>query len=231
LLLSEQQQTVLHLAARNGDASLCLMLIANGAHMNVVSADHRSPADVAHDEGYTELSNRLKYSGGVHRLRCTGPSLQRALMWNNTSVEEEESLLNEMQSQWLVSVVEGCGHTRVALALKQAMHGHIIHRTHLLVHILSFVFKATNHHLHSCLSTRPHISGVPVSLASHNLALSMSVASHNVQKPPRLHDLAFFRWQLSSTLSNIAPDTNDGTDMGCEWLEKYCDFLWARHRL
>jgi hypothetical protein len=50
------------------------------------------------------LADHLCNSNGVHYLRCTGPSLERRLLWNDTSVlEQEEVMLDEMHAQWLGS--------------------------------------------------------------------------------------------------------------------------------
>jgi hypothetical protein len=69
---------------------------------------------------------------------CTGPSLERILVWNDTSELEKEPMLDEMQAEWLVKVVEGCGHACVGLTLWGAFDGRL--STRLLVGILGYVF-------------------------------------------------------------------------------------------
>jgi hypothetical protein len=60
-------------------------------------------------------------------------------------------MLDEMQAQWLARVAEGCAHARVGLTLREAFGGGL--STHMLLHVMGFVFGGTLAHLQSCIST------------------------------------------------------------------------------
>jgi hypothetical protein len=60
-------------------------------------------------------------------------------------------MLDEMQTQWLARVAEGCAHARVGLTLRGAFGGGL--STCMLLHVMGYVFGGTLAHLQSCIST------------------------------------------------------------------------------
>jgi hypothetical protein len=150
---SNQQETPLWAAANNGDAALCMVLILAGAEIAAVDICQETPADIARQQSHYALADHLQYSGGVHYLRCTGPSLERTLVWNGSGEwEGQEPILIEMQLQWLARVAEGCARARVGLTMQGAFDGRL--SKCVLVNILRYLFEGTEAHLLSCLSTR-----------------------------------------------------------------------------
>jgi hypothetical protein len=101
--------------------------------------------------GHVVLAAHLRNSNGAHCLRCTGPSLEPRLLWNDTTQQQQDAMLDEMQAQWLARVAEGCAHARVGLTLRGAFGGGL--SPSMLVHIMGYVFGGTQAHLQSCLST------------------------------------------------------------------------------
>jgi ankyrin repeat protein len=145
------QCTPLHLAAHAGHDGVCKLLTFEGADLTARSSTNEIPADVAQDSGHAALAAHLRNSNGAHCLRCTGPSLEPRLLWNDTNLQQQDTMLNEMQGQWLARVVEGCAHARVGLTLRGAFRGGL--STRMLLHIMGYVFGGTPAHLQSCIST------------------------------------------------------------------------------
>ena len=52
--------TPLHLAASRGNGALCDTLVGKGADPAAISADGKTPADVAHERGHVPLGERLR---------------------------------------------------------------------------------------------------------------------------------------------------------------------------
>jgi ankyrin repeat protein len=146
-----QQYTPLHFAARYGHGSTSMLLVFEGADLNARTFTNFTPAAKALSSGHAALAAHLRSSNGAHCLRCTGPSLERRLLWNDTSQQQQETMLDEMQAQWLARVAEGCAHARVGLTLRGAFSGGL--STRMLLHVMGFVFGGTLAHLQSCIST------------------------------------------------------------------------------
>jgi hypothetical protein len=143
--------TPLHLAAMYGDDLICLLLTFEGADLTARSFHDNTPADAALFRSHTSLAAHLRNSSnGVHCLRCTGPSLKRSLLWNDTTQQQQEMMLHAMQTQWLARVAEGCAHARVGLTLRGAFSGGL--STDMLLHVMGYVFDETQAHLQSCIS-------------------------------------------------------------------------------
>jgi ankyrin repeat protein len=98
---SAKQFTPLHLAAMFGHDGVCKLLTFEGADLTARSSVNEIPADVAQDNGYDSLAAHLRNSNGAHCLRCTGPSLEPMLLWNDTTLQQQDTMLDEMQAQWL----------------------------------------------------------------------------------------------------------------------------------
>jgi hypothetical protein len=73
------------------------------------------------------------------------------LLWNDTNQQQQETMLDEMQAQWLARVAEGCAHARVGLTLRGAFSGGL--STCMLLHVMGYVFGGTLAHLQSSIST------------------------------------------------------------------------------
>jgi hypothetical protein len=144
--------TPLHRAAFHGHDAICMLLTFKGADLTARSIQDQTPADNAQINGHASLAAHLHSSNGVHCLRCTGPSLRRRLLWNDTNQQQQETMLDEMQAQWLARVAEGCAHARVGLTLRGAFSGGL--STCMLLHVMGYVFGGTQVHLQSCISTR-----------------------------------------------------------------------------
>jgi ankyrin repeat protein len=154
-----QQVTPLFDAALCGHNSTCMLLTFKGADRTALCSAgttaghllHLTPDEAADMQGHTALAAHLRSSYTVCCLRCTGPSLEPRLFWNDTTPQQEETVLDEMQAQWLARVAEGCAHARVGLTLRGAFSGGL--STDLLLHVMDYVFGGTQAHLQSCIST------------------------------------------------------------------------------
>jgi hypothetical protein len=141
--------TPLHLAAMFGHESTCILLAFKGADLTSRGSGHRYRcAELA---GHTALAAHLRNGNGAHCLRCTGPSLEPRLLWNDTPQQQQDAMLDEMQVQWLAKVAEGCAQARVGLTLRGAFGGGL--STSILLHVIGYVFGGTQAHLQSCIST------------------------------------------------------------------------------
>jgi ankyrin repeat protein len=146
------QCTPLQFAALNGHDSTSMLLAFEGADLTARISTNHTPTSLALSEGHAALAAHLRSTnGGAHYLRCTGPSLERRLLWNDTNQQQQETMLDEMQAQWLARVVEGCAHARVGLTLRGAFGGGL--STCMLLHVMGYVFGGTLAHLQSCIST------------------------------------------------------------------------------
>jgi ankyrin repeat protein len=144
--------TPLHLAALQGHDTICMLLTFKGADLTARTFNNnQTPADAAQINGHASLAAHLRSSNSVHCLRCTGPSLERRLLWNDTNQQQQEAMLDEMQAQWLTRVAEGCAHARVGLTLRGAFSGGL--STCMLLHVMDYVFGGTQVHFQSCIST------------------------------------------------------------------------------
>jgi ankyrin repeat protein len=166
---ADQQLTPLHFAALFGNDSMCMLFNFSGADVTARSSANRTPADIAQFKGHAALAAHLRSSTGAHCLRCTGPCLQRRLLWNDTDHLQQEVILDEMQAQWLARVAEGCAHARVGLTLRGAFNGGL--STSMLLHVMGYVFGETRAHLQSCISTGRTM------VARRGLATQMPVVS------------------------------------------------------
>jgi ankyrin repeat protein len=146
-----KQHTPLHFAAMSGHISTSMLLVFEGADLTARTSTNYSPAKLALGRGHAALAAHLRSSNGAHCLRCTGPSLERKLLWNDTNQQQQETMLDEMQAQWLARVAEGCAHARVGLTLRGAFSGGL--STRMLLHVMGYVFGGTHVHLQSCIST------------------------------------------------------------------------------
>jgi hypothetical protein len=144
-------ETSLHLAAMNGHDGTSMLLVFEGADLTARTSDNFTPASLALSQGHTALAAHLRSSNGAHCLHCTGPYLERRLLWNDTTQQQQETMLDEMQAQWLARVAEGCAHARVGLTLRGAFSGGL--STCMLLHVMGYVFGGTLAHLQSCIST------------------------------------------------------------------------------
>jgi hypothetical protein len=148
---ANNQITPLHLAAQTGHDTTCVLLTFKGADLDAHSSYNQTPADHAQRKGHAALAAHLHNGNGAHCLRCTGPSLELRLLWNDTTQQQQDAMLDEMQAQWLAKVAEGCAHARVGLTLRGAFGGGL--STGMLVHVMGYVFGGTQEHLQSCIST------------------------------------------------------------------------------
>jgi hypothetical protein len=81
------------------------------------------------------------------------------------ALAEEEVLLDDLQSQWMAKVVQGCAHARVGLTIRAAYGGRL--SAPVLAHILSFVFEGCSTvHLFSCLTTQRVAAGLKLRLGA-----------------------------------------------------------------
>jgi hypothetical protein len=146
-----QQRTPLHLAAMKGHDSTSMLLVFEGADLTARTSANHTPAGLALRQGHAALAAHLRSTNGAHCLRCTGPSLERRLLWNDTNQQQQETMLDEMQAQWFARVAEGCAHARVGLTLRGAFGGGL--STRMLLHVMGYVFGGTLAHLQSSIST------------------------------------------------------------------------------
>jgi ankyrin repeat protein len=254
---NSNQRTPLHLAALNDHDSTCILLTFAGADLHARASTNQTPAEIAQSKGHDALAVHLRYSNGAHCLRCMGPSLERRLLWNDTTQQQQDVMLDEMQAQWLARVAEGCAHARVGLTLRGAFGGGL--STSMLMHVMGYVFGGTQVHLQSCISTErmtaaaacSAIEGdVPAVSVAENVVLAAERVELGGQQQllPKLalvsHALALAatpapqpqvmcveaRQQLQATLARLSAAAKAG-EGGCEWLLANCDFLQRRHRL
>jgi hypothetical protein len=128
-----------------------MLLVFEGADLTAHTSSNETPASLAMSKGHAALAAHLCSNNGAHCLRCTGPSLERRLLWNDTSQQQQKTMLDEMQAQWLARVAEGCAHARVGLTLRGAFGSGL--STRRLQHVMGYVFGGTLAHLQSCIST------------------------------------------------------------------------------
>jgi hypothetical protein len=146
------QMTPLHWAAYQCHESICLALVLAGANRLAANVNQNTTTEIARSQGHITLANHMQHSGGVHLLRCTGPSRERKLVWDDTSEAEEEAMLDVMQAEWLAKVAQGRAHARVGQVLQRVHRGQV--SMELLTHILGFAIGGTAAHLMSCVSQR-----------------------------------------------------------------------------
>jgi ankyrin repeat protein len=145
------QCTPLHFAAMNAHDSTSMLLVFEGADLTARTSFNDTPASLALSKGHYALAARLRSSNGARCLRCTGPTLERRLLWNDTDQQQQETMLDDMQSQWLARVAEGCAHARVELALRGVFSGGL--STRMLLHAMGCVFGGALAHLQSRIPT------------------------------------------------------------------------------
>jgi hypothetical protein len=233
--------TPLHLAALHGHDALCMLLTFEGADLTARTSRNQSPgdmspADAAQFRGHVSLAAHLRSSNGVHCLRCTGPSLERRLLWNDTNKQQQDTMLDGMQAQWLARVAEGCAHARVGLALRGVFGGAL--STCMLVHIMGYVFGGTQAHLQSCISTGRMTAAAAVEkqalpprlgLMSYALALQVERFLEQVTPCSMVLEKAAAK-RLHAGISELMAASDDTMEEGgCMWLHGYCDFLQQRH--
>jgi ankyrin repeat protein len=148
---NDQQCTPLHFAAMKDHDSTSMLLVFEGADLNARTSNNDTPTSLALIHGHAALAAHLHSNNGAHCLRCTGPSLERRLLWNDTNQQQQQTMLDEMQAQWLARVAEGCAHARVGLTLRGAFSGGL--STRMLLHVMGYVFGGTLAHLQSSIST------------------------------------------------------------------------------
>jgi ankyrin repeat protein len=155
---TDRRCTPIHRAALQGHDSTCILLTFKRAELTA-RAHGMFPAgdpawviaEMAQRNGHATLAAHLRNSNGAHCLRCTGPSLEPRLLWNDTPQQQQDAMLDEMQAQWLARVAENCAHARVGLTLRGAFGGGL--STGMLLHVMGYVFEGTQAHLQSCIST------------------------------------------------------------------------------
>jgi hypothetical protein len=227
-----------------------MTLVLAGADTLALTSYNKTPADLARQRSHHTLADHLQvylqHSGGVHYLRCTGTSLERRLVWNDTSELEDKAMLDEMQAEWLVKVAEGCAHAHVGLTLRGAFGGRL--STDMLVGILGYVFGGNDGHLMSCVSmARIAKLGAVASLmtapsASEVRAAKGAVAAREPrdtlmqvqQQPGHRHGprLALVSHALSTWwVAKLIAVSEPAHERGCKWLHAYCRFMEQRHRL
>jgi ankyrin repeat protein len=229
--------TPLHIAARHGHDAICMLLTFKGADLTARTSGNRTPADAAQAKGGTSLAEHLRSSNGVHCLRCTGPSLERRLLWNDTNQQQQTIMLDEMQAQWLARVVEGCTHARVGLTLRGAFSRGL--STSMLLHVMGYVFDETQAHLQSCISMgrmaaavgavpENQKQGLPPRLGLVSYAQALQVTSIIAYEGTVLEKAAAKR--LHAGIAQLMAASDDTTEEGgCTWLYDYCKFLQQRH--
>jgi hypothetical protein len=256
----EQQHTPLHLAAIYGHDSTSMLLVFEGADLKARTSTNRTPAGLALSQGHAALAALLHSDNGAHCLRCMGPSLERRLLWNDTSQQQQETMLDEMQAQWLARVAEGCAHARVGLTLRGAFGCGL--STRMLLHVMGYVFGGTLAHLQSCISTGRGAaarglatqtaaaaatvvdgatvaaeaeSAVPAEQLSPKLALvshALALAATPAPQPVECSSTGAMGDEARQHLrAALACLAAEAAEGGCEWLQAYCDFLQRRHRL
>jgi ankyrin repeat protein len=257
----EQQSTPLHLAALQGHDSTCILLTFKRADLTALTMANHTPADIAESKGHAALAAHLRSSNGVHCLRCTGPSLKPRLLWNDTTQQQQDAMLDEMQAQWLAKVAEGCAYARAGLTLQGAFGGGL--STGMLVHVMGYVFGGTQAHLQSCISTGRVAAAGSLAMQKANAGgrskggpkqESVQHGQDQERLPPRLalvsHALALAATPgpqpvSSGSTTMLSVDARrqlqaalvplvaaaEAAEGGCEWLCGYCEFLQRRHRV
>jgi ankyrin repeat protein len=257
------QVTPLHLAAKNGQDVVCKTLLAAGANISARTTNDRTPADYAskldRSLEHAALAKHLRSSNGVHYLRCTGPSLERELVWNDASQAEEAVVLDRMQTKWMEHVVEGCEHAQVVLAMSGIHSGRL--STEVLMNIAGFVFSGTQAYLLSCFSTRRVPATLPAALcrqrfrqegalAQESLSFSLprlGVVSHMLARRVGAIAAAATTFDehgaivlqvgagLEVTMARLVAEAGGGNENetdaqpGCVWLQGYCSFVQLRY--
>jgi ankyrin repeat protein len=239
--MTDEQVTPLHMAAHSGYTEVCKSLVLVGANLRALDSDNSTPSAKAREMGYTDLASHLRPGGGAHYLRCTGPSLERVLIWNDTPETKKEEQLHKMEVQWLARVAEGCSNARVGLTLRGMHNGEL--PTRVLLQIMRFVVMDAHLSLSSCISTSRYTSQVPSEGGKDKSSESTpagSGADQEQQSSPRLalvshilvHQMATTtateQVRTAAVLMTAARDTSSG-DSGCMWLYNYCNFVLQRH--
>jgi hypothetical protein len=230
-------RTPLVLAAMHGDDTICMLLTFAGADLTARSSDNHTPADAAHFSGHASLATHLYSSNGVHCLRCTGPSLERRLLWNDTTQQQQAMMLHEMQTQWLARVAEGCAHARVGLTLRSAFSGGL--STSMLLHVMGYAYGETQAHLQSCISMARMAAAAASAVEKQkqslsprlglvSYALALQITPVIAEGGTVLEKTAAKR--LHAGISELmAASDNTTEEGGCMWLHGYCNFLQQRH--
>jgi ankyrin repeat protein len=239
---TNEQVTPLHMAADSGYVAMCKSLILVGANHGALDFRHRIPATQARVMGYPDLASHLcPADTGAHYLHCTGPSLKRVIIWNDTTEAKMKELLHKMEVQWLARVAEGCHRARMGLTLRRMHGGKLPNRV--LLQIMRFVVVVTDAHLGSYISTLRAQSRDVLALC----ALSEEVkdesgepAEQQQQLCPRLalisHTLAHHmaavaakeQVRIAAVLMAAANATH--SSCGCMWLHNYCNFVLQRNK-
>jgi hypothetical protein len=228
--------TPLHCAAMHGYDTICMLLTFKGADLAArVSHNNQIPADAAHFMDHASLATHLRSSNGAHCLRCTGPSLERRLLWNDTTLQQQDAMLDEMQAQWLAKVAEGCAHAHVGLTLRGAFSDGL--SMCVLLHVMGYVFGETQAHLKSCISMGRITAAVAVPVEKQGLsprlglmsyALALQVTPIIAEGGAALEKAAAKR--LHAGISELLAASDDTMEEGgCMWLHGYCKFLQQRH--
>jgi ankyrin repeat protein len=236
------QSTPLHTAAALCRPDASMVLILHGADLHARAQNQWTPAEavegvvqhawqqrrVAHEDLAQRriMKAHLQNSDGVHYLRCTGPSLERKLVWNDTTTKEEEAILDTMQAQWLRKAKEGCEDARVGLTVRSMHNGRF--SVSVLMHIMEFVFRGTKARLRSCISNG----------RLSNVMMTGKEAIHSGPAPR----LALMSYALALQITPTGPDgelhdeglavlltSEEDPDDGCVWLQDYLQFLQQRH--
>jgi hypothetical protein len=242
--------TALHIAVLHGHDAICMLLTFEGADLNARTSQNLTPFELGlttHQfKGRASFATHLCSSNGVHCLRCTGPSLERRLLWNDTNQQQQKVMLNEMQAQWLARVAEGCAHAHVGLTLRGAFSGGL--SISMLLHVMGYVFGETQAHLQSCISMGRMTSAAAAAAAV--AAAAVEKQKQSVPLPPRLGLVSYAlalqvtpiiaegstvlekaaAKRLHTGIAQLMAASDETTEEGgCTWLHGYCKFLEQRH--
>jgi ankyrin repeat protein len=235
------QSTPLHTAAALCQPDASMVLILHGADLHAREKNQWTPAETVEGQEPVNIRQRralthediaqrramkahLQNSDGVHYLRCTGPSLERKLVWNDTTAKEEEAMLDTMHVQWLLKVKKGCEEARLGLTVRGIHSGKF--SLSVLMRIMGFVFGGTKAHLRSCVSSG-RLSNVMMTVVTGQGTMHQGPA-------PRL---ALMSYALALQITPTGPheELHDGglavllTSEECVWLQGYLHFLQQRH--